>query len=441
MTAFIDNKRTPPPPHLEIRVSGARGGARLLAALCAAALLFASCEKPTDPGGGGGTEQTGGSGGGTPKPDPASYTAAVRGTVPDSSGAKLPGVTVSASTTPVTKAETDANGAFSLRITHSGSLTFTLTMEKACYEAAPAKSVTLTSNTPHDTGITILPLKPEPTEEGDRYTFTQKDDGSYKLTVKECVTTIPQSEFSTDNTPAFGRTVSPILQGLAASSGKSITSVLTEIELPSTLKYIRKFAFFQNLSVSGDFTIPKNVEEIGDSAFYRLSRDNVTGRDSGNIASSQAPAITFASGSRLRTIGEEAFSDSGSKSALVLPDGLQTIGNYTFKRFVMPSTDLVIPASVRKIGREAFVSAQGINDGVTILSTNLIKGMGDPPLGTNLFGGAPSTATRGSTITTIKLPRDVYESYLNTSGTPRSDLDAIFGSEVTAYQDLEGNTL
>ena len=107
----------------------------------------------------------------------------------------------------------------------------------------------------------------------------------------------------------------------------------------------------------------------------------------------------------------------------------------------MPSTDLVIPASVRKIGREAFVSAQGINDGVTILSTNLIKGMGDPPLGTNLFGGAPSTATRGSTITTIKLPRDVYNSYLNTSSTPRSDLDDIFGSEVNAYQDLAGNTL
>ena len=104
----------------------------------------------------------------------------------------------------------------------------------------------------------------------------------------------------------------------------------------------------------------------------------------------------------------------------------------------MPPSPLVIPEGVQKIGNEAFEGASGIT-GVTIRSTNLNKDATDPPLGLNLFGRA---SNRESTITTIKLPLAVYCSYLNTSGTPRSDLDAIFGSEITTspngYQDLEG---
>ena len=209
MIVPVYSKRPPPPPRRETLVSWASGGTRLLAAFFAAALVLASCEKPTDPGGGG----TGG--GGTTKPRPASYTAAVRGTVQDSSGAPLPGATVSASTTPVTTAKTDSKGVFSFQITHAGSLKFDFTVEKACYETAPAKSVTLTNNTPHDAGVTTLTLKPEPTRESDRYTLTQKLDGSYKLTVN-CVTAIPQSTFSTRNLVSVGITQSPILQRLAA---------------------------------------------------------------------------------------------------------------------------------------------------------------------------------------------------------------------------------
>ena len=365
----------------------------------------------------------------------------MRGTVQDGAGAKLSGVTVSASTTPVITAETDSKGAFSLQITHSGSLTFTLTMEKGCW-AAPPKRVTLTNNTPYDTGITTLTLKPEPTAEGDRYTLTRKSDGSWKLTVKECVTTIPQGEFSAFESPSDGITKSPILQRLANASGKAIGSVLTEIELPSTLTSIGKYAFMSNAKVTGNLSIPKNVTAIGDYAFHSLGSTYFVSASAGGIGASlaQAPTIIFAPGSRLTTIGREAFSLSGSKDApLVLPDRLETIEIDAFRRFVMPSTDLVIPASVRKIGNGAFRSAYDIRS-VTIRSTNLTKDAAAPRLGTNLFGRTSDT-TRESTITTIKLPRAVYESYLNTSGTPRSELDAIFGSEVTDYQDLNGNTL
>ena len=367
----------------------------------------------------------------------------VNGTVRDGSGAPLPGATVSASTTPPVTTKTRPDGTFSFQVTHAGSSAFTLTLEKGCY-AAVKSSITLTSNSPYDTGVTTLTLKPEPTQESDRCTLTEKADGSYKLTVKECVTAIPANEFSPLNRPSVGLTRSPILQRLATSSGKPISEVLTEIELPPTLKTIGNFAFIGNHELTGTLTIPRNVETIGQKAFQEVGLNNVL--SSTSIASSRAPAIAFESGSKLRTIGQSAFGYSGSKVPLLtLPDGLETIEVDAFRNFTVPPSPLAIPGSVRKVGNGAFRSASGIT-GVTIRSTNLTKDAADPRLGTNLFGEstpASGASTRLSTITTIKLPFEVYNSYINTSSTPRSDLDAIFGSEITTtpngYQNLEGN--
>ena len=361
----------------------------------------------------------------------------MKGTVRDSSGSALPDATVSASTAPPVTTKTKPDGTFSFQVTHAASSAFTLTLEKGCYAAV--KSITLTSNSPYDTGVTTLTPKPEPTTDEGRYTFTQKPDGSYKLTVN-CVSAIPANTFS-----ASSVSPSPILQGLAESSGKRISEVLTEIELPSTLKTIGNFAFINNRRVTGTLTIPRNVDTIGRQAFQNVGLGHIP--VSSTIASSLAPAITFESGSRLRTIGQSAFERSSSKVPLLtLPDGLETIGIDAFRYFIMPPSPLVIPASVLKIGNEAFRSAAGIND-VTIRSTNLTKDAADPPLGRNLFGesspASGASTTRESTITTIKLPPDVYNSYFDASSTtPRAALDAIFGSEITTspngYQNLDG---
>ena len=432
------HRESPPPPQVRPYLKGWVNRLRLPCALGAAAMLLTACPSPSGGNGSGGNGANGDSGGGGGS---RTYTAKVTGTVQDSAGAKLPGVTVSTSTTPPVTATTGPNGAFSLQVTHTGSSAFTLTAAKTCYETAPAKSITLTSNDPYDTGVTTLSLKPEPTTDDDRYTFTQKPDGSYKLTVN-CVTEIPASKFSTFNAPAVGLTQSPILQRLATESGKAINEVLTEIELPPTLKTIGRTSFYQNEEVTGNFTIPRSVETIGDFAFDQLGSNHLTGTSSGNIASSRLPAITFETGSKLTSIGQRAFANSGSKVALALPEGLTTIGAQAFKQFITPAGDLVIPANVSSIGERAFSAFAGINDGVTIRSVKLEKVGANSPLGNNLFS-VPGSGTdpRKSTITTIKLPAAVYNSYLNTSSSPRSDLDAIFGSEVTTYQDLEGNTL
>ena len=378
---------------------------------------MAACPSPS---GGGGGSQT--------------YTATVTGTVQDNAGAKLPGATVSASTTPPVTTTSGLDGAFSLQV-NAGSSAFTLTVAKTCYGAPSTKSITLSGNGPLDTGATTLSLTLLPTTAGndDRYTFTQKPDGSYKLTVN-CVTEIPASTFSTVGAQGVGLTRSPILQRLARQSGKSISEVLTEIELPPTLKTIGSSAFYENKAVTGNLTIPRSVETIGGFAFVRLGSNNLTGTSSGNIASSRLPVITFETGSKLTSIGQRAFASSGSKAALVLPEGLTTIEAQAFKQFITPAADLVIPRNVSSIGERAFSAFKGINDGVTIRSANLAKVGTTSPLGDNLFS-VPGSGTdpRNSIITTIKLPAAVYTSYTAAERT------AIFGSEVTAYQDLEGN--
>ena len=270
-------------------------------------------------------------------------------------------------------------------------------------------------------GTSVIYRKPDGAFQ-EPYIFTLKADNTYKLTVKEGVTEIPANEFSA----SFGN-VSPIIQRYATISGKLPANIITEIQLPSTLKTIGNFAFHRNLSVRGNLTIPKNVETIGDKAFFLL------GAAYAGVADPSRPAITFESGSRLKTVGQGAFEVARSSSALVLPNGLETIGADAFKDFIMPSSPLVIPASVRKIGDRAFRSFIGIN-GFTINSVNLTYDAADPRLGSDLFG---SGANRKSTITSIKLPLTVYSSYPN-----RAALTAIFGTEITAapngYQDLSG---
>ena len=432
MIRQIHRESPPPPPQGRPYLKGWVNRLRLPCALGAAAMLLTACPSPSgeNGGGNGGNGANGDSGGGGGSP---TYTAVVTGTVQDNAGAKLPGATVSASSTPPVTTTTRPDGTFSLQITHTGSSAFTLTLEKGCY--ATVKSITLTSNSPYDTGVTTLSLNPLPATAGDddRYTFTRKPDGSYKLTVN-CVTEIPASTFSTVDAPAVGLTRSPILQRLAAESGKGISAVLTEIELPPTLKTIGKGAFYRNRAVTGNLTIPRSVETIGDLAFVLLAADHLRGTGLGTIASSQAPAITFETGSKITSIGRRAFALSGSKAALVLPEGLTTIGVQAFKQFITPAADLVIPGNVSSIGELAFSAFAGINDGVTIRSAKLEKVGTNSPLGNNLFS-IPGSGTdpRRSTITTIKLPAAVYNSYSSAERT------AIFGSEVTAYQDLAGN--
>ena len=249
MNLSLNSKHTP--PHQGTIVLGNHGGTRLLTALFAAALLFASCEKPTDPG--------------------VTYTTTVTGTVQDASrtGVGLPGATVSASTKPApTATTTGSNGAFTLQVRHSGS--FTLTAQKACYQAAPAQTITVTGSGPYDAKAIALTPVPEPTGDA-RFDLTPNADGStYTLTVNCGVRTITRGEFASDHSsvPTSAK-VNTRLAGRLGATNQS--DKVTAIELPESLIRIERQAFSSHQKVSGELTIPPTVKYIGVAAFSHLS--------------------------------------------------------------------------------------------------------------------------------------------------------------------------
>lgn len=111
-------------------------------------------------------------------------------------------------------------------------------------------------------------------------------------------------------------------------------TLLPRIVIPSTVKRIEEGAFFEtNVSV---LEIPASVTYIGDNAFTGCRF---------------LTWMSFEEGSRLKTIGKEAFRGC-SELAIALPEGLETIGPMAF--YSSGLIDMQIPASVCEIGFSAF---------------------------------------------------------------------------------------
>lgn len=121
----------------------------------------------------------------------------------------------------------------------------------------------------------------------------------------------------------------------------------TILTFPDTLRTIGISAFSgfsmydNNDRTTTLLTIPKEVEEISERAFYGVSCD----------------AIVFEADSNLRTIGNEAFAEyvSYDYSTLTLPERLQTIGDKAFysERNSLYNDEMaviIIPSSVMDIG-------------------------------------------------------------------------------------------
>ena len=86
-------------------------------------------------------------------------------------------------------------------------------------------------------------------------------------------------------------------------------------KLPSTLKTIGNYAFYNNPNATGTVVIPVNVESIGDYAFWQLS--NLDGFDIQNA--------------NLQTIGQYAFAETKALNGQVtLPASITSIGLNAF---------------------------------------------------------------------------------------------------------------
>ena len=298
---------------------------------------------------------------------------------------------------------------------HAGS--FRLKVDNTCSEPFTSAAVTASADGSHNAGALRLTLKPEPTETA-RYAITPRAAGGFKLTVNNCVREIVSGEFSFNGT---------IIQEKATAEGVALAGLLiTEINLPPTLRKIDNEGLFGNLSVSETLRIPRNVETIITRA--------LNGVGSNQTANPDGFTLSFEAGSKLKFIGGDAFRTNRLRD-FRLPDNLETIdaGAFQNARFFFstgfsPAGTLTIPAKVSKIGEQVFRDIQGIT-AVDIRSKRLAKPVGavaaDFPLQPNLFQNVTG-------ITSITLPAEVYDSYT------KAQLQAIFGSAFTSYRRPDG---
>ena len=130
------------------------------------------------------------------------------------------------------------------------------------------------------------------------------------LPENDAFTTIPKMAFSTSNTSGWG---------------------------------------YYTMGLTGTVVIPANVTTIGERAF----------QDTRSLQN-----LSFASGSKLATIGDYAFWHCGlgasNPGGLVLPNSLTTIGNNAF-HYCGFTGDLIIPDSVTSMGERVFYQCSGFN--------------------------------------------------------------------------------
>ena len=372
-------------------------------------------------------------GGGT---TPTTYTTTVTGTVQDAAtNIGLSGATVSASTTPATTATTGPDGAFRLRVTHAGSLAFTLTAAKTCYGTAPAQTITVTTGGSYNAGVIALTLVPEPTG-SDRFTLKQNPgtaaDPTYILTLN-CLRTVTEGEFASASQTFPGETT-PVPSRLAGLPEFAVDphSKVTAIELTGSPVTIERRAFFDHRKITGRLHIPASVKSIGRLAF----------RSAGNLGGATPVSLEFAPNSQLESIGDQAFQGGAIKLVLPLPRTLLTIGDNAFHTALRGRpTNLTIPENVTQVGTFAFGTSGAFSGTLTIESPHLVRTPPlDPPnapgtrtgrLGNSAF--SELAAIPNNPFSTIFLPRAVFDSYT------QADLNAIFGTG-GRYVDLADRT-
>lgn len=111
-------------------------------------------------------------------------------------------------------------------------------------------------------------------------------------------------------------------------------SRLTTIKLPNNLTSIGNYVFQGCTGLTGEIEIPANVTGIGQAAFNKC---NITG-------------VKFAEGSKLKTIGGNAFWDCFNLKRITLPEGLTRIDSGALFRV----TTVVFPSTLTDVAEGAF---------------------------------------------------------------------------------------
>lgn len=158
-------------------------------------------------------------------------------------------------------------------------------------------------------------------------------DFSGELLIPDGVTSIGANAF--DECDGFGGTLSlPDSVKTVGESAFYLCEGFTGLKLSAGLTKIERYSFAHMYGLKTKVVIPEGVTEIGESAF----------------SCSDMPSVRFPS--TLKKIGKQAFQFAGL-TKITLPNGLETIGDEAFDCWNVNKA-IVIPASVKSIGKNAF---------------------------------------------------------------------------------------
>lgn len=240
---------------------------------------------------------------------------------------------------------------------------------------------------------------------------TSIGDGAFTNCVKLTSINIPEGVTSIGSSTfgyCSGLTSITIPEGVT-SIGESAfwyCSNLTSITMPNGITSIGKNAFY-NCSNLTSITIPNSIS-IESGAFDKCSK---VAKININISN---PSVWSNQLGSLPDVPRHIFKDGDEIEELVLPEGIDKIGNYAF-RYCSNLTSITLPESVTTIGQEAFkycfkLASITIPYRVTTIGNGAFYGcsvLTDITLPNNLTSIGNETFYNCSTLTTITLPDSV----------------------------------
>ena len=133
------------------------------------------------------------------------------------------------------------------------------------------------------------------------------------------------------------------------------------LSLPSTLKYLGKYAFNKCHSLTGKIELTGDIKKINDYAFSECYR----------LTSLVLP-------DNLIEIGDYAFNHCiGLCNSLVLPNTIQTIGKHAFDNCSGFNCELNLPDNLIEIGDYAFNNCSNFDNGIGLNFANSLLFIGD----------------------------------------------------------------
>ena len=184
----------------------------------------------------------------------------------------------------------------------------------------------------------------------------------------------------------------------------SYADQIQKVVIENGVTSIGNYTFY--CSSLGSITIPASVTSIGERAFYGAGLTSVEIPASvtsiGEYAFSECTnlgSVTFAEGSRLKSIGANAFSDCDYLTSITIPASVTSIGEDVFQNCDLASITV-------EDGNTVYDSRNGCNAIIETLTNKLIIGCNNStiPAGVTSIGAWAFYATG---LTSIEIPASV----------------------------------